>query len=124
MFAFLNWAFNINIGLVSVDNSVLENKRRGQGHSRLLAEVISFVEKLDHAKPDFDIRICTVLGTGQCISNRKRQILHWKRTSIVSVVSVTTVTVRFWPGLGGSGEIEIDLTWRISSGSPVGPIYL
>lgn len=40
------------------------------------------------------------------------------RTSIVSRTSPSTVTVRFFPGTGGSGETLIDLSWLCMASDP------
>jgi len=99
----------------------------GWNNSRFLAEVKGFIQNLDEAK--LDGNLCPgavldggsqVLVSGMSAHAKEKKLL----TSIVSSTLPEAVTVRFWPGFGGSGDTCRDSSWMMSVGVPGVPDQL
>ena len=83
---------------------------------RFQAKIKLFVEQLDKAKLYSNICVGAVLYHE--VSLQLSHHTYPLTTSMMSVALALTMTVKSWPGLGGSGLTSIDSIWMTSVRSP------
>lgn len=97
-------------GGVGIDPTVSGMRIVSRINSRFLAHIESLLKQLDQT--EFNDNIC-----GRAILRRQSSSrdIDWL-TSMTCVTSASTVTVRFFPGTGGSGDTVIFFNWLSSAG--------